>query len=44
MVSLAEVIDVYENSAVISVYAGISKLNYDDMLAIPLSHAGIFEG
>ena len=44
MVSLAEVIDVYENSAVISVYAGISALNYDDMLAIPLSHAGIFEG
>ena len=44
MVSLAEVIDVYENSAVISVYAGVSELNYDAMLAIPLSHAGIFEG
>ena len=44
MVSLAEVVNVYENSAVISVYAGASALNYDDMLAIPLSHAGIFEG
>lgn len=44
MVSLAEVVNVYENSAVISVYAGASGLNYSDMLAIPLSHAGIFEG
>ncbi len=44
MVSLAEVVDVYENSAVISIYAGNSAINYDDMLAIPLSHAGIFEG
>ena len=44
MVSLAEVVSVYENSAVISVYAGASGLNYSDMLAIPLSHAGIFEG
>ena len=44
MVSLAEVVNVYENSAAITVYAGSSTLNYDDMLAIPLSHAGIFEG
>jgi len=44
MVSLAEVVTVYENTAEISVYAGASALNYDDMLAIPLSHAGIFEG
>ena len=44
MVSLAEVVNVYEHSALIGVYAGLSELDYDNMVAIPLSHAGIFEG
>ena len=44
MVSLAEVVNVYEHSALIGVYAGMSELDYDNMVAIPLSHAGIFEG
>ena len=44
MVSLAEVANVYEHSALIGVYAGMSELDYDNMVAIPLSHAGIFEG
>ncbi len=44
MVSLAEVVSVYEHSAFIDVYAGMSELDYDNMVAIPLSHAGIFEG
>ena len=44
MVSLAEVVSVYEHSAFIDVYAGMSELDYNNMVAIPLSHAGIFEG
>ena len=44
MVSLAEIVNVYEHTALIDVYAGMSELDYDNMLAIPLSHAGIFEG
>ena len=44
MVSLAEVVSVYEHSALFDVYAGMTELDYDNMLAIPLSHAGIFEG
>ena len=44
MVSLAEVVSVYEHSALFDVYAGMAELDYDNMLAIPLSHAGIFEG
>ena len=44
MVSLAEIVNVYEHSALIGVYAGMSELDYDNMVAIPLSHAGIFEG
>ena len=44
MVSLAEVVNVFEHSALIGVYAGMSELDYDNMVAIPLSHAGIFEG
>ena len=44
MVSLAKIINVYEHSALIGVYAGMSELDYDNMVAIPLSHAGIFEG
>ena len=44
MVSLAEVVSVYEHSALIDVYAGMSELDYNNMVAIPLSHAGIFEG
>ena len=44
MVSLAEIVSVYEHTAVINVYAGMPELDYDNMLAIPLSHAGIFEG
>ena len=44
MVSLAEIVSVYEHTALINVYAGMPELDYDNMLAIPLSHAGIFEG
>ena len=44
MVSLAEIVSVYEHTAHIEVYAGMPELDYDNMLAIPLSHAGIFEG
>ena len=44
MVSLAEIVNVFEHSALIGVYAGMSELDYDNMVAIPLSHAGIFEG
>lgn len=44
MVSLAEVVSVFENTASVDVYAGLSPDNYNDMLAIPLSHSGIFEG
>ena len=33
----------YEHSAT-DVYAGMSELDYNNMVAIPLSHAGIFEG
>ena len=44
MVSLAEVVSVYEHSALIDVYAGMSELDYNNMVAIPLSHAGKFEG
>ena len=44
MVSLAEVVSVYEHSALFDVYAGMAELDYDNMLAIPLSHAGVFEG
>ena len=38
MVSLAEIVNVYEHSALIGVYAGMSELDYDNMVAIPLSH------